>query len=219
LSKDSTVCVSIPCKSTESLSSNERNYISRNEKTVDGDSLNKDRSGSTTRRSAPMWSRYFHVPARDYSKTKGGDEKDSENQLWSQEYGRVFKRKPIPRGACGPGGDDYKCWGLLAVAALLVVSSVGVIGAVLLFVIAPHAQQNMTYAPTDELITSDTSFTTSRTESLRDLIGSLSGYPLTVNDPSQPQHAALDWLANKDGAQLNLSDTRYDTLAEFLGKQ
>jgi hypothetical protein len=87
-----------------------------------------------------------------------------------------------------------------------------VIGVVLLSVSAPHAQQNVTYAPTDEP-TPDTSFTTSRMESLRDLIGSLSGY-LTVDDPSQPQHAALEWLANKDGAQVNLSNTRYDTLAE-----
>jgi hypothetical protein len=158
-----------------------------------------------------MWSRYFHVPGRDYSNTKGGYEKDSEDQLWSQEFGRVFKRKPTPRGACGPGGNDYKCWALLAATGLLVVS-VGVIGVVLLFVIVPNAQQNVTYAPTDKP-TPDTSFPTSRMESLRDLIGSLSGY-LTVDDPSQPQHAALDWLANKDGAKLNLSNTRYDILAE-----
>jgi hypothetical protein len=211
LNKDSTDSVSIPCKSTESLSSNECNSISRNEKMVDGDCLKKDRSGCTPRRSAPIWSRCFHVPARDYSNTKGGDEKDPENQLWTQEFGRVFKRKPIPRGACGPGGDDYKCWALLAVAALLVVS-VGVIGVVLVFVIVPHAQHNVAYAPTDEP-TPDTSLTTSRIESLRDLIGSLSGYR-TVDDPSQPQHAALDWIANIDGAKLNLSSTRYDTLVE-----
>jgi hypothetical protein len=210
--ENSTGCIKpLPCKSTESFSSNERNSMSENDNTREAD-LSKNRSRvRSSRLFSSMWHMYLKR-AQPYTNMKGSEkQQDAENQLAKKDCDQDCDMKSMQSGDHPKASGDFQ-W--LAAGAIIFLLT-GAAGVFLLSLFVTPQERGV-YVPSPSPTVhqdSDLQTASARLESLRDVAGSLSGFH-TLDDPSSPQFLALEWLAKKDGAQLNIPDSRYRTLVE-----
>lgn len=139
----------------------------------------------------PIW-RYMH---------------DQEEQ--EMEIPRVLKPKwdkPWSKVDKTAVSDSWR-WCLLSIAVVVLIS-IGVTGVILLTVAGSVSKDtNPSADGSDELTAS------SRFETLLHMFGPLSGLHF-FGDPAFPQYKALEWLANKDPAQLDLSHSSGSVLLQ-----
>lgn len=146
----------------------------------------------------PFWKRYLK-PSRQYENMRGSGEecgRTNDDQFF------VYRKFNNSSKFC-----------FFLVAASLFAAATGLGGFVLLLMVGEEKKHDTTTMVEPTSDANPENDHSSRLQSLRDIVGSLSGFH-SLDDPLKPQFMALNWLASKDAAELDLEYEMYKTLAE-----
>ena len=101
----------------------------------------------------------------------------------------------------------WRAWILVVMFAILIIIVVAV-------VVSRDKPEDISRAPDDNVFNQqDGLLESSRLESLREMLVPVSGIAI-LTDPTTPQYAALEWLADEDPALLDLKETDFETISD-----